>query len=55
MGASCFNCGAECTDDHYCHGCRAHICNACSVNPDASGIGHAPEDHLSDPELDEEG
>ena len=36
------------TFNDFCHGCRQYICSDCSVNMDAGGIGHDPEDHLED-------
>jgi recombinational DNA repair protein (RecF pathway) len=44
----CFNCGQQCNDDDYCHGCGAYVCGECWTDGDAPWGKHAPEDHLDD-------
>jgi hypothetical protein len=44
----CHFCGADCTDEDYCHGCHATICATCDhPDPDArpQGHEHEPEAH----------
>ena len=44
----CFNCEEPCTKDDFCHGCKVHVCNDCSVNYDMPFGSHEPELHLID-------
>jgi len=44
----CFNCFEPCDDDDYCYGCGAYVCEACASVVDVPWGEHAPEDHLSD-------
>lgn len=50
----CFHCGAKCTDDNYCCGCKAFICEGCE-HEFVMGFGHSPEEHLSSDERAEMG
>lgn len=42
-------CESDVNDDHYCHGCRAYICDGHSTNPDTRP-GHAVEEHWQEPD-----
>ena len=46
----CFECGADCSQEHYCFGCKEFVCEECSVNDSLMG-SHIPEDHLNEPEV----
>lgn len=45
---NCFNCNKEVGADDYCYGCTNYVCDECSLNMNAGGFGHDPEDHLDD-------
>lgn len=50
----CFNCETDVTDDDFCHGCRAYLCQPCNVGGlNVMGFGHAREVHLK--HYDDEG
>ena len=43
----CFNCGAECSLQDFCHGCKEYICDKCDVSQgNMPGRHHPPQDHL---------
>jgi len=50
----CFNCGFNTTEDQHCAGCNEDVCDEC--DPGTSGVwgSHFPEEHLEDPEEDDE-
>ena len=41
----CFNCGADCTSDDFCFGCKTYTCDDCGIGS-PMGFGHSPEEHL---------
>jgi hypothetical protein len=43
---ACFHCRAACTDDNYCCGCKAFVCDGCE-HEFVMGFGHEPEEHLA--------
>jgi len=46
----CKLCGASCTIEDYCFGCRSHVCERCDhPDPDKrpQGAAHEPEAHLA--------
>ena len=45
---NCFNCGADCTGDDYCHGCKTFICSECDHSAaDGGQFGpHTRDAHL---------
>lgn len=43
----CFQCGAPCTDDNFCFGCKAFICDGCDKAIMLMGQ-HEKEQHLED-------
>ena len=51
----CAKCGKACDDDHYCHGCKKHICDDCSVNWNPPWGTHDVSVHFEEPEEDEAG
>jgi hypothetical protein len=44
----CRFCEKPLTDMHFCHGCKAHICDDCDTNIDRGWGAHIPEDHRLD-------
>lgn len=55
---SCSRCGAEVEseegNDHYCFGCFEAVCCDCSINMELPFGRHDVEDHLIDPDEEEE-
>jgi len=47
----CWNCGKDCDESAYCHGCREYICDCGSG--DLPVGEHEPDDHFDDVGLDE--
>jgi len=44
--AGCFFCGAPCTDEDYCHGCKESICDKCDEMGIELDFGpHSVEEH----------
>lgn len=42
----CFNCEAPLGGEHYCYGCKQHVCDKCDKSISLPFGGHAPIEHL---------
>jgi hypothetical protein len=52
----CFNCGKDCTEQSFCYGCKAIVCDDCEPGfsvAQATKGSHAPGDHLVDFEAED--
>ena len=45
MNQHCFLCGDLTTKEHYCYGCKAHICGNCKAIDEKCGYEHKPQGH----------
>jgi hypothetical protein len=41
----CIGCKEETSDESFCYGCKAFVCENCMVN-DVTGFSHSADDHL---------
>ena len=54
---ACFNCDKTASDERFCYGCHAYVCDGCDVGwsvAEAKRGTHAKEDHLIEAETGEE-